>query len=120
MVDKMHRNWKWRAAVGAGAALASAATLVTMAGVAFVGAWMSCGIDGAVWSEGSPREEICTGDHFGWIALGVLGIAGLAIVASAVAWVVRGHGGRTFAYAIAGGLATAIAIPLTFAAFPAA
>ena len=120
MVDKMHRNWKWRALVGTGALVATAATLFAMVVVAVGGAWMTCGIDGAVWESGSPREEVCTGDAIGWIGLGVLGIAGLAVIASAVAWVARGHGGRTFAIAVAGGLATAFAIPLTMSAFPAA
>src|SRR3712207_3847112 len=105
MVDKMDRDWKWRALAGTGAALASSATLFVMGAVALFGIAATCGIDGAVYSEGTAREELCTKDHFSWISLSVLGIAGFAVIASAVAWVTRGHGGRTFALAIAGGLA---------------
>ena len=119
MVDKMHRNWKWRAAVGTGALVASAATLAAMAVITVFGLWTACGIDGAVWESGSPRQEVCSEDQYGWIAMSVLGIAALAVLASAVAWVARGRGGRTYAIAVAGGLATSVAIAAVYHAFPA-
>ena len=109
MVDKMHRNWKWRVGAGLGVALASAASWFGMAAVAFLGTLSTCPL------EYDPDDAVCTSETLGTFAFVLLGAAALAIAGFGAAWVIRGRGRDQFLAAIAVGFAAAVFVPLMYA-----
>jgi hypothetical protein len=110
MVDKLNRDWKWRTGMSFVVALSAVATWSAMAYIAVFGVWAACG------GEDEPTTRMCESDAAIVGGEIVLGLSALAIAATGIAWVTRGRGGGLFAWSIAGGLATAVALPFFFAA----
>src|SRR3712207_4553310 len=109
MVDKMHRNWKWRLWMGAAVAAATVAAGVTMGAGAAFGGYLGCG------SEWEPDARGVCADGFTTAAFGAVALFGLGVVATGVAWVARGRGGEQFAWSIVAGLGFAASVAFVFA-----
>jgi hypothetical protein len=117
MVDKL--DWKWRLGTTLGVVCGGGATVIAMAFIVFWGVIGLCGFDELAYEVGSPRDAVCSSGTSAVVVWSALGVAVLGIIGTGIAWISRGRGGKLFVLSLVGGIAVALAIPLTYSAFPA-